>query len=122
MGMDQILSTLMDDDPAGRQTARPQPSNSRMTLPLEPFFFCFAVTSGRQATQRLVVQHPTSKRSPSMHFLVLKTDERASRQVLSSMWPNPGRGAVTENYGWEILGFGQDDLHQTHCAQNSTVL
>jgi hypothetical protein len=51
-----------------------------------------------------------------MQFLVLKTDERASRQVLSSMWPNPGRGAVTQNYGREILGFEQDDLHQTHCA------
>jgi hypothetical protein len=94
------------------------PATLKLTddAPTRTLFLLFAVTSGRQATQRLVVHHPTSKRSPSMQFLVLKTDERASRQVLSSMWPNPGRGAVTQNYGREILGFEQDDLHQTHCA------
>jgi hypothetical protein len=107
---------------SSRPADSPQPSNSRMTLPLEPLFFSFAATPGRQATQRLVVQYPTTKRSPSMHFLVLKTNERASPQVLSSVWPNLGWGAVIENLGWEILGFGQDDLHQTHGADKLSVV
>jgi hypothetical protein len=100
--------------PAGRQPARRPQTDDAPTRT----FFLFAVTPGQQAIQRLVVEHPTSKRSPSMHLVVLKTDERATPQVLSSMWPNLGRGAATKNYGWEILGFGQDDLHQTHGVEN----